>query len=135
MMCIDYIRIITDESTLEKVILKVEYLPKDKEELDFKFSNNLYQLEKRILKVKNEFNKLINPYGIKSMIPKKLSNQEKRISKKCPFVYYIEADIIDKGDKVLLEFKSVEYLLNKSIKYFILLESENAKSNKLSFTF
>ena len=115
--------------------MKVEYLPKDKEELEFKFSNNLYQLEKRILKVKNEFNGLVNPYSIKSIIPKKLSNEEKIISEKSPFVYYIEADIIDKRDKVLLEFKSVEYLLDKSIKYFILLESENEESNKLSFTF
>ena len=132
----DYIRNITNESTSKEFVLKIEFLPKKQEKIDFKFSNNLHLLEKRILKIESESNQIIFPYSIKSIIPKSLDDVTNVIiSPKKPFVYFVKGGIIDKDDKFLLDFKSVEYLLDKGVRYYIFLESENNVSNKIIFEY
>jgi hypothetical protein len=132
----NYTRNIINESTFKEFILKVEYLPIKEKEVNFRFSNNLFLLEKRILKIENQLNEQVFPYGIKSIIPKNLEEEKTQlISKNNPFIYIIKGNIIDKGERFLLEFKSVEYLLDKGVEYSIYLESENNQSNKLTFKY
>jgi hypothetical protein len=124
-----YKREIRNKSTQDKFILEVSYIPIKDETLEFKFSNNLYLLEKKLLKIIDGEN-ILHPDAIISITPKKMYKKSVSISNNKPFVYVIKGSFLKENQFIRLKLPSVEYILEIGKEYNIEIGKDNDISNR-----
>ncbi|WP_299682798.1 hypothetical protein [uncultured Dokdonia sp.] len=105
----------------------------DSQEFDFEFENSTYWIERGLL---NFYDNETEINEVESMLinPIKRVKTTHKISINHPYIYNVQGEIIDKGDKVLLKIKAISYLLEKNKKYLLKFRSKKA-TNELEILF
>lgn len=123
--------IIKNLSDDNNFIIEMKVSPISKEKEAFEFSNSMFLLEKNLLKIMNEDEKILHPDAIISIRPRKLDSIKTMISKDTPFIYNIKGTFVNEGTFIRLKLPSVEYLLKRGKKYFVELKNSDITSNRV----
>lgn len=110
---------ITDHSTKKKFELHLSHKQKSEESISIVFGNNSGSLERARLDFFDNSKKVVEPIGYTMITPAAIEKTEVTISKHEPFVYIVQGELLDLGDKVHLKLKSIEYLFIKGEKYSV----------------
>lgn len=117
-------------------VLKINFFTNEAHESCFEFGNHAGGFERNCLHIEDSFQNELHPYEILYIKPKdKGFKTTTNISSNKSFQYQIKGNIKEVDNKILIEFKSISWLINKGEIYYLSIKFRNAESKKKKINF